>query len=71
MGTLQYNDTCRMVPDRHTVKFPLRVNWGDGWSDTPPMYRAERYRAECGDIFKRRDAGRGNPDLQLGEEDCL
>ena len=30
MGTLQYNDTCRMVTDRHTVKFPLRVNWGGG-----------------------------------------
>ena len=37
MGTLRYNDTCRMVMDRHTVKLPLRVNWGGGWSDTPPV----------------------------------
>src|SRR5699024_9997165 len=37
MGTLQYNDTCRMVMGRHTVKLPLRVNWGGGWSDTPPV----------------------------------
>lgn len=37
MGTLQYNDTCRMVTDRHTVRLPLRVNWGGGWSDTPPV----------------------------------
>lgn len=37
MGTLQYNNTCRMVTDRHTVRLPLRVNWGGGWSDTPPV----------------------------------
>ncbi|MBQ8475393.1 MAG: bifunctional fucokinase/L-fucose-1-P-guanylyltransferase [Clostridia bacterium] len=33
---LQYNDTCKIVYDKHTVKLPLRVNWGGGWSDTPP-----------------------------------
>ena len=33
---LQYNESCKMVADRHTVKLPLRVNWGGGWSDTPP-----------------------------------
>ena len=22
--------------DHHTVRLPLRVNWGGGWSDTPP-----------------------------------
>ena len=37
MGSLQYNDTCRIVTDRHTVRLPLRVNWGGGWSDTPPI----------------------------------
>ena len=31
-----YNDKCRIVLDKHTVKLPLRVNWGGGWSDTPP-----------------------------------
>ncbi|MBQ9748608.1 MAG: bifunctional fucokinase/L-fucose-1-P-guanylyltransferase [Clostridia bacterium] len=33
---LQYNDTCKIATDKHTVKLPLRVNWGGGWSDTPP-----------------------------------
>lgn len=40
MGTLRYNrynDTCWIVTDRHTVKLPLRVNWGGGWSDTSPI----------------------------------
>ncbi len=36
IDNLQYNDTCRMISDKHTVKLPLRVNWGGGWSDTPP-----------------------------------
>lgn len=33
---LQFNANARIVRDRHTVKLPLRVNWGGGWSDTPP-----------------------------------
>ncbi|MGN0802210.1 MAG: fucokinase [Candidatus Faecivicinus sp.] len=33
---LCFNETCRMRGERHTVKLPLRVNWGGGWSDTPP-----------------------------------
>lgn len=37
LGTLRYNDTCQIVTDRHTVRLPLRVNWGGGWSDTPPV----------------------------------
>ena len=36
LDTVSYNDTCAMVSDRHTVRLPLRVNWGGGWSDTPP-----------------------------------
>ena len=36
MDNLQYNDTARITVDTHTVKLPLRVNWGGGWSDTPP-----------------------------------
>ena len=27
---------ARMLRDRCTVRLPLRVNWGGGWSDTPP-----------------------------------
>lgn len=33
---LSYNENCRIVTDRHTVSLPLRVNFGGGWSDTPP-----------------------------------
>lgn len=33
---LSYNDKCTIVKDEHEVKLPLRVNWGGGWSDTPP-----------------------------------
>jgi len=33
---IAYNDTCKIVKDKHTVNLPLRVNWGGGWSDTPP-----------------------------------
>ena len=36
MDNLQYNDTCAIVRDFHRVQLPLRVNWGGGWSDTPP-----------------------------------
>lgn len=34
--SLQYNKNAHIIRDRHTVKLPLRVNWGGGWSDTPP-----------------------------------
>lgn len=33
---LKYNENAKIVSERHTVKLPLRVNWGGGWSDTPP-----------------------------------
>lgn len=26
----------KITVEKHTVKLPLRVNWGGGWSDTPP-----------------------------------
>lgn len=34
--SLKYNESAKIVTDRHTVKLPLRVNFGGGWSDTPP-----------------------------------
>lgn len=37
MKNLQYNENCRIACEEHTVKLPLRVNWGGGWSDTPPI----------------------------------
>lgn len=33
---LEENTSCRIVKDSCTVHLPLRVNWGGGWSDTPP-----------------------------------
>lgn len=35
-SNLQFRTDCAMVKDKHTVQLPLRVNWGGGWSDTPP-----------------------------------
>ncbi len=31
-----FNSKCRIVKDETTVKLPLRVNWGGGWTDTCP-----------------------------------
>ena len=36
MDNLHYNENARIAMDTHAVKLPLRVNWGGGWSDTPP-----------------------------------
>jgi len=36
LSNVKYNDKCKIVKDKHIVKLPLRVNWGGGWSDTPP-----------------------------------
>ncbi len=36
IAELSYNENAHIVTDRHTVRLPLRVNWGGGWSDTPP-----------------------------------
>lgn len=33
---LKENKDAKIVTDEHTVSLPLRVNWGGGWSDTPP-----------------------------------
>lgn len=37
LNKLQYNNKCRIVKNKHVVKLPLRVNFGGGWSDTPPI----------------------------------
>jgi len=36
MDGLKYNDSCKIAHDYYKVNLPLRVNWGGGWSDTPP-----------------------------------
>lgn len=34
--SVSYNEKAKIASDRHTVRLPLRVNFGGGWSDTPP-----------------------------------
>ncbi|MDE7275499.1 MAG: bifunctional fucokinase/L-fucose-1-P-guanylyltransferase, partial [Lachnospiraceae bacterium] len=36
LENLQVKEDCRIVAAQHRVSLPLRVNWGGGWSDTPP-----------------------------------
>ena len=36
LQNLQENKTARISVPEIEVKLPLRVNWGGGWSDTPP-----------------------------------
>lgn len=36
LENLQVNEECRIAAAQHRVSLPLRVNWGGGWSDTPP-----------------------------------
>ncbi len=36
LSDLRENTDARIVMEEHTVSLPLRVNWGGGWSDTPP-----------------------------------
>ena len=36
LADLQENKSARIAVDDVEVKLPLRVNWGGGWSDTPP-----------------------------------
>ena len=36
LRNLRYNESARIVSDETTVRLPLRVNWGGGWSDTCP-----------------------------------
>ncbi len=33
---MTYREGCSIRMDQHTVSLPLRVNFGGGWSDTPP-----------------------------------
>ena len=36
MEGLKENVVARITTEQHEIKLPLRVNWGGGWSDTPP-----------------------------------
>ena len=33
---LSYDPTAKMEQEEVVVRLPVRVNWGGGWSDTPP-----------------------------------
>lgn len=36
LQTLQYDESFSIGRERACVRLPLRVNWGGGWTDTPP-----------------------------------
>lgn len=36
MSCMTYHDNSKIQMDTHSVRLPLRVNFGGGWSDTPP-----------------------------------
>lgn len=36
VGTLEYNKDARIKKDEVVTRLPVRVNFGGGWSDTPP-----------------------------------
>lgn len=36
LENLHYNENYKIAEDEVTVTLPVRVNWGGGWSDTPP-----------------------------------
>ena len=36
INNLQFDDKAVIAEDKTVVKLPLRVNWGGGWTDTPP-----------------------------------
>ncbi|MGN0793722.1 MAG: L-fucokinase [Aristaeellaceae bacterium] len=36
VGGIGWSENARIVEDEVTVRLPVRVNWGGGWSDTPP-----------------------------------
>ncbi len=35
-STISYNDELRISKEKTIIKMPLRINFGGGWSDTPP-----------------------------------
>ena len=33
---IKYNDNCKIIKDKEEIFLPLRINFGGGWTDTPP-----------------------------------
>ena len=36
LNGLVFNESCKIVKEKHKVTLPLRVNFAGGWTDTPP-----------------------------------
>ena len=36
LDIIKYNDKCKIMKDNVEIYLPLRVNFGGGWTDTPP-----------------------------------
>ena len=36
LNIIKYNDKCKIMKDNVEIYLPLRVNFGGGWTDTPP-----------------------------------
>ena len=36
LNMIKYNDKCKIIKEKQEVNLPLRVNFGGGWTDTPP-----------------------------------
>ena len=36
LNLIKYNDKCKITKEKQEIKLPLRVNFGGGWTDTPP-----------------------------------
>ena len=36
INKVKYNDKCKIVKEKIEINLPLRVNFGGGWTDTPP-----------------------------------
>lgn len=71
LQNLQYNDSCKIVTEKHTVNLPLRVNWGGGWSDTPPICCEMGGTVLNGHQPERGIACRGYADKDSGKEDRI
>ena len=36
LNNIKFNNECKIIKERQEINLPLRVNFGGGWTDTPP-----------------------------------
>ena len=36
LNSIKYNEKCKIIKEKQEINLPLRVNFGGGWTDTPP-----------------------------------